>query len=366
MKLLLFINSLTAGGAERVMAKLADFFVAEGHDVTLLTQTPVAADHYPTTAKRASLEAGELSRHPIHALFNNLRRLRRLRHVIAEAQPDAVLAFMPTANVLALMAAQQTGTPVVVSERVHPPFLDLSPVRRWLQRRYYPSAARIVVLSRESADWFERRYGLSNTAVIPNSINLPMTQHDPVVDPGQIVPADRNVALGVGRLVPQKQPELVLEAFAAVGDESWHLVMIGGGSKAEEIEQLAARLGIADRFTLLARVGNMQDWYERASVYVSASSYEGFPNALLEAMACGCACLAFDCPTGPGDLIENDKNGLLVALDDVPEFRRGLVSLCNDPSLRERLSSAARANADRFSDQRILPQWLDVVTEACR
>ena len=366
MKLLFFINSLSAGGAERVMAKLADFFVDEGHDVTLLTQTPVATDHYPTAAKRQSIEAGKVSRHPIDALRNNLRRLRRLRRAIEEVQPDAVLAFMPTANVLALMAARQTGTPVVVSERVHPPFLELSAVRRWLQRRYYPGAARIVVLSSASADWFDNRYGLTNTVVIPNSINLPLAHHEPVVNPGDVVPGDRRLVLSVGRLVPQKQPEMVLETFAAAADDAWHLVMIGSGSKADALEQLAMRLGIAERFSLLPRVGNMQDWYERASIYVSASSYEGFPNALLEAMACGCACLAFDCPTGPRDLIVDKQNGLLVALEDLSGFRSGLASLCRDEPLRERLAGAARANADRFSDQRVLPQWLSVMTEACR
>ncbi len=364
MKLLLFINSLTAGGAERVLAKLGDYFVEQGHDVTLLTQTETITDHYPTRAARLSLSAGSVSRNPLHALMNNLTRLRRLRACIRDLEPDCVVAFMPTANVLALMAAGPT--PVIVSERVHPPFLELSTARRWMQRRFYPRAARVIVLSEASARWFAETYSFDNVAVIPNSISLPLPVHDPQVQPRDVLPDDVKVVLCVGRLVEQKRPELVLRAFANVSDPDWRLVMIGSGTRADEIKQLAAALGIESRFELLARVGNIETWYKRAEVYVSASSYEGFPNSLLEAMACGCAALVFDCPTGPADLIEHEDNGLLVPMDKPDQFAVYLQELCRDTGLRERLGNNARNVAARFSDQAVLPRWTAAIEEAVR
>ena len=365
MRLLLSINSLSTGGAERVMAKLADHLDTK-HDVTVVTQVATGNDQYPTKAKRLSLDAGSVSAHAWQALINNLTRWYRLRKVIQNIQPDCVITFMPTANILALLATLGSNRPVVVSERVHPPFNFLSPVRSWLQRKLYPHASRVVVLAEDSAAWFRTNYNLQRLAVIPNSISLPLPCNESILDPDSLLP-NRKLVLAVGRLVDQKQHDIVLRAFAQTAHEpDWHLVIVGEGPNEQALNELAADLGVANRFTLVPRVGNIQAWYERAEIYISASQYEGFPNALLEAMACQCAAVVFDCPTGPADIIQHGENGLLIPLNDVAQLQLALISLMQDSASKKRLANNARDVVNQFSDSRFFTSWEEAIAAAVK
>jgi len=362
MRLLLSINSLSSGGAERVMAKLANHFVAQGHDVIVVTQVSTGADHYPTQARRLSLHAGETSNNAWQAASHNIIRWWRLRKVIAEIRPDCVIAFMPTANILALLATLQSTIPVIISERVHPPYNFLSPVRRWLQRVLYPRARHVVVLSAHSAAWFRDHLGIARISVIPNAISLPLPDNEPTVEVNSILPDSAKLVLAVGRLVEQKQQDVVLRAFSqAEPDHDWHLVIIGEGADAQSLKEMAEQQGLAEHFTLIPRAGNIQAWFERAAIYVSASQYEGFPNALLEAMACGCAVAVFDCPTGPADIVEHNRNGLLIPLNDADQLSDALKTLMQNPELRERLAQSAAEVIDQYSDSRFYAAWDDLI-----
>jgi glycosyltransferase involved in cell wall biosynthesis len=364
MRLLLSINSLSSGGAERVMAKLANHLHGE-HDVSVVTQVATGSDQYPTQARRLSLEAGAVSKHAWQALTNNITRWYRLRRVIKENKPDCVITFMPTANILALLATLGSATPVVVSERVHPPYTFLGPVRGWLQRRLYPLAKRVVVLTEESAAWMRNKQNIHRVAVIPNSISLPLPCSEPILDPETCLPAGKKLILAVGRLVDQKQHDVVLRAFAQTAqDPSWHLVVVGVGPNEQALKELATDLGITNRCNLIPRIGNIQVWYERAEIYVSASAYEGFPNALLEAMACRCAVIAFDCPTGPADIISNGEDGLLIPLNDTARFQQALSSLQKDSDTRKSLANKAADVLDRHSDTQFFASWDKVITAA--
>ena len=183
MRMLLYINSLAIGGAEHTVLKLAGHWVREGHDVTVLTQTPLAGDQLPVPAgvRRESTQTAGLSRNSLHALWCNLRRLIRLRAAIRRLQPDVVIGFLPTANVLALLATRGLGLPAVVAERAWPGFLGLPPVQEFVRNRLYRRARHVVVQTAAGAAWYQARLGLDNLAIVPNGIRLPLPSRPPSI-----------------------------------------------------------------------------------------------------------------------------------------------------------------------------------------
>ena len=368
MHLLFYIHSLAAGGAERVMVKLANELVQD-HNLTLVTQTAIGNEHYPLDPKvvRISLDAATPSHSVFSAFTGNWHRIQRLRQVVKRKQPDRILTFMPTANVVGVLATLGLDIPVVISERVHPPFASVSNVRRQLQKYAYPRAECTVVLAEQSADYLREEFNLTRLAVIPNGVALPLPRSQPTKEPDEVLAPHQRLVLFVGRMTAQKQPLLALQAFASAiqaTEDAWHLVMIGDGDMSAEVDaQIAAQSPLPNNSAIshLTRVGNVQDWYERAAIFLSTSAYEGSPNALMEAMACGAAVIALDCPTGPRDLIEHEKNGCLLPLAAQAEVGASLERLMVNEALRASFATQAREVTQTFSDERFLQSWRQVL-----
>lgn len=372
MKLVFFINSLSTGGAERVISKLADFYAAQGHDVTLLTLTGIDTDYYRVSAavRRVSLNAGQLSTGPVSALVNNLRRIAKAARTFRRLRPDVVVAFMPTASVLAVVAKLLAGrarTRVLVSERVHAEFAGQSRARNLLKRVTYPRAAHTIVLSPLTAQWLQQHLNIKNCKVIPNGITLPLAEQKPIINPqDRFVDADKIILL-VGRISDQKQPLLALDAFNAIAQSlpDWHLVYIGSGDLNDALTQGIATSKFTKRIHHMGRVGNMGDWYKRADLFLSTAKYEGSPNALMEAMAHGCPVIALDCPTGPGDLIRDLDNGLLLPIAPVQSqntrLSQAIRTLAGDAPLRDQLGQAAARIAHSHSDEQFFHRWSAVI-----
>jgi glycosyltransferase involved in cell wall biosynthesis len=193
-------------------------------------------------------------------------------------------------------------------------------------------------------------------AVIPNPVVLPISGSGPDLDPARIV-RNRRFALAVGRLVEQKGFRRLIGAFAKVAAAApdWDLVILGGGPERAALEAHLLQLGLLERVHLPGRVGNVGRWYASAGMYVLSSYYEGFPNALLEAMAYGVPSISIDCPTGPADIIRHGVDGLLV--NDMDGLADGMGRLMRDERERAEMSSRAREVADRFSLDRVGALW---------
>jgi glycosyltransferase involved in cell wall biosynthesis len=165
----------------------------------------------------------------------------------------------------------------------------------------------------------------------------------------------------MGRLVPQKGFDVVIRAFARAADQltGWRLIIAGEGPERRALEALAEELGIDDRVALPGMVRDNYALLGRASIFVAASRFEGFPNALAEAMACGRAVVATDCPTGPRELTLDGTAGLLVRVDDHVAVSEALVRLGRDAYLRQRFGAAAAHAMTRYELGAVLKQWHD-------
>ena len=157
------------------------------------------------------------------------------------------------------------------------------------------------------------------------------------------------VILNVGRLAPQKNQALLIRAFARTRrDVAAKLAFLGQGPLELELRALSERLGVEKDVHFLGWRSNPFKYMRRAQVFALSSDYEGFGNVLVEAMACGCPVISTDCPYGPGEIIENNKDGLLVPVGDGAALTEAIARMLQDRSLREQVGAAGMERAGDF------------------
>ncbi len=360
MKLLVFLHSLSSGGAERVAVNLSNHWAEKGWQVIIVTLAGRDRDFYALhpSIRRIALGLAADSGHPVAAMWNNYRRVQALRSVLRQVRPDMALAMMTRANILLALACRGLGIPAVGSERTHPPMRSMSRVWGGLRRHVYGQLDAVIALTRESADWLKVHTRAIRVPVIPNPVSCPLSRHEPIVPPPAAREGVRHL-LAVGRLVPEKGFEDLLAVFGGLAARfpEWRLTILGEGPERTRLEALGRELDIGDRLLMPGTVGNVSDWYEAADLYVMSSRFEGFPNTLVEALAHGLAVVSVDCDTGPRDIVRHEVDGLLVPRDRPEALGQALEYLMADEDRRRRLAARAVEARERFSLERIAGQW---------
>lgn len=360
MRITCIIHSLAGGGAERVMAGLASALAERLHQVTLITLDNSRHDRHAVSplVRRVTLDLMRPSHSRWSAVTANARRIVRLRQAVVRSRPEAVLSFCDRTNVLTLLALAGLSLPVIVSERSNPEAQAMPWPWSALRPRMYHHAAAVVVLTAAAAKmiapWTARA-----PVVIPSAVHFPAAGESPfaVGLPSTDAAEHRNRrVIGIGRLEAEKGFERLLEAFATVAHQhlGWTLTIYGEGSCRTELEQRSEQLGLSDRIEFPGWTRPIWPALAASDLFVLPSRYEGFPSALLEAMGVGVPCIAFDCPHGPAEIIQNEENGLLVPAGDTTALAAAMDRCMGDPQLRRALGQRAGEVRQRFS-------WLAMV-----
>ncbi|MBS0373473.1 MAG: glycosyltransferase [Proteobacteria bacterium] len=345
------------------MSIVSSQLAARGHDVALLTWDPVKADFYPLHERVMRIEAplARRARGVLDALRSNWIRMVCIRAAAQRHRADVLVSFMTDMNVLTIAATFGTRVRAVISERVHPG--QYSPGLLWkiLRRGSYWMADALVMQTAAGQRWFARRWPRPNRIrVIPNPCFIQIATHN-----RQSPNSDDRYVCAIGRLVPQKGFDVLLRAFVEVLplDPRLALVIIGVGPELQRLARLASELGIAERVRWAGAVGDVEPMLRGAEFLVSSSRFEGFPNVILEALACGCPVISTDCETGPKEILGGTAAGLLVPVDDVRALSGAMRQLLLSSSLRREMSAAASLVVERFAVNRIVGAWEELICE---
>lgn len=363
MRLVCVISSISSGGAERVMSELANTYTRRGWSVRLVTVAGTEQDFYRLNPEidRVALTQSGVSKNIFVALTRNWRRIRLLRRAVTSFDPNAVLVFGARTNVLTLIALKWAGVPVVVSERTDPFALHLGFPWQQLRPRCYRNAAKVVAQTRLVAKNMAASWSLSNLEVIPN----PLARSLPAL--GQLSGERSNVLLSVGRLSREKGHDILLDAWAGVQEDfpNWRLRIVGDGPEHQNLKDQATRLAVSGRIEFAGQVSPIWTEYISAYAFVLPSRREGFPNALIEAMACGCVCIASDCSIGPVEILNYGALGKLYTPNRPESLRIAITTVLSNKSLQADLQIASTVR-DQYAIEAIADQWTVILQEVAK
>jgi glycosyltransferase involved in cell wall biosynthesis len=363
VKLLFFIASLQCGGAERVSVTLCNHWAERGWDVTIATfDDGSVPPFFPLASGVRHVALGLAGRRSgsVLPMLDNLPRLRALRRWVAGERPDRIVSFIDETNVLTLLAARGTRVPVVVSVRTDPARHAIPRSWRVLRRMTYPWARAIVLQTETAAAFFPASWA-SRIKVIPNPVPKPETA---TTDRGSSDGATHRI-VAMGRLGKEKGFDLLIRAFAGIAPThpGWSLTILGEGEEREALQAEIERSGVAGRVSLSGRIADTEGVLRGSELFVLSSRYEGFPNALCEAMACGLPVAAFDCRSGPAAIVRDGVDGVLVPAENVVALSAAMARLIADPETRRRMGARAAEVSDRFAVSRIASLWEQVLLD---
>lgn len=353
-KLFLYIDSMQLGGAQRVMNNLATYFVDQNIDVTLINDIlpdPNEPEYQiDNRVKRLFLDEGNENHKN-----KNFYRIRKLRAIVNEEQPDVVLSFLGPPNIRMLIATLGLKIRKLVSVRNDPYKEYGKGLRKIVSRIVFQLSDGCIFQTEDAANYFPK--GVRNKSrIIFNPVNEKFYS---IAWTG----AKKEIAI-VGRLQAQKNPFLAIDAFNQLDERfsDYKLVFYGDKGLEQEIIQRAKEYNLSDRVIVFGKINDVECKLSQSSLYLLSSDYEGMPNALLEAMAVGVPVISTDCPCGgPKTAIRNDREGLLVPCGNSERMSEAISTILSDRVLQEEMSKAERARANDFRTDIIMQQWSDFI-----
>ncbi len=348
------ISSLGGGGAERVLSIMANYWVEKGKQVMVITLAPEERDVYrlDPQVERVAFDLERISTGMWDAVRSNLRRILLLRKALHEGRPDVIIGFSEHMSIMLLLASWGLSIPVIVFEHTDPRQAPLDRAWEMLRRFCYRRAKGIVLLTAELRQVAARNWPEALLHTIPNPAVV--ENGEGRLPPFELPP---RFVVAMGRLVSIKGFDMLLEAFARAGRDDWSLVILGEGEERQRLEALVRSLGLEGRVLMPGRVDEPCQVLRQAELFVLSSRYEGFPMALVEAMACGLPAISFACPTGPSDIIRDGVDGLLVPREDVNALAQTMKRLMEDEEARRRLALRAPEVQVRFNVETVMGQW---------
>lgn len=381
MKIIYCIPSYyNSGGMERVLSVKANYIAdVLGWDVVIVTTSQKGREpFYSFSSKIKTIDLGinydDIEKMPLikrirARLKAKVIHKQRLRKVLLEEKADIVVSMFT--HEMSFLPHIKDGSKKILELHFSKNFrqLDgkynkkptfirlLNIILDSKDRKSIPLYDRFIVLSEKDAQAWGAKY--KNLKVISN----PTTFKKP-----SLTDITCNKVLAVGRLCPQKGFDTLISAWGIIPESlrhKWHLDIIGGGPDRNKLESQIKEAGLSDSINIHPPTDNIISQLTTHSIFCFPSRYEGFGLSLMEAMSTGMACVAFDCPCGPSEMITDNYNGFLISeQDDAHRFSIKLQSLMQSYDLRVKLGEKARTTiSNKFSEEEIMKKWEEVFNE---
>ena len=345
MKISFVTATLTSGGSERVMSIVANKMQERGYEVEIVCLNDQIV-FYPIN------EGIKITHVEVESGTKSLpKKLWWFRKYIKQTQPDVVVAFMVSVYTVTLLALMGVKIPVISSVRNDPAYSNL---RKKITRKILlPRSAHVVVQTQQIKQFFNKNIQ-KMTTVIYNPVNEKVFELQPIEKENRII--------SVGRLYPQKDQKMMIEAFAKVSEKfpQWSLIIFGEGPEREALELLVERLKVKDKVSLPGRSENIIDELNKSKVFCLSSIYEGMSNALVEAICVGLPIVTTKV-SGTEELIQDGENGFTVNIGDTDAMATALTKLLGDEGLQKQFAENNKAQASKFETNAIVNQWEEVI-----
>ncbi|MSU54580.1 MAG: glycosyltransferase [Candidatus Staskawiczbacteria bacterium] len=361
-----FLPSFEIGGAERNTLKLLSFLDRHSFSPSLVLAQKKGGflERIPADVPIAGLQS-----------FGYLGTLLALRRYLLKNRPDVLVSAFPHFNVICLLARQLAGvaTKVVITE--HTPFSLLAITARnffnkfvtifflpLAMKMYYPKAGAVICVSQGVANDITKLTAVKNISVIYNPIvdgELRQLAEQSIGHPwfGGAIP----VLIAVGRLAKAKDYPTLFKALKIIlAKQPVRLLILGEGPEENTLKKMVAGMGLSEHIDFLGFCANPYAYMKKSSVFVLSSIQEGFGNAIVEAMACDTPVVSTDCPSGPREIIENGKNGILVPVADTAMLSKAIVSVLEDGVLRASLIKEGALRTQYFSVQKSVTMYENI------
>lgn len=345
-KIYFTIGTMSSGGAERVVSIISNYLIDRGYDVRILMwlHCPV---FYNLNKKIKIIDVEKEC-----GSSNMISRAIFFRNYIKRNKPDLLLSFLAKINILTLLSCISIPVKIIACERNDPRFVPFSKTLRIVRNVTYYLADGILTQTLKNKNYFSTKLE-PRINVIYNPINI----NQDLVGSAINKPKVKKI-VAVGRLVDQKNHEMLIKAFSSFLKTypAYDLYIYGEGPNLKRHENMAYELGIA---THVIFPGNKKDiFYEisDAEIFVQTSRFEGMPNTLIEAMCLGLPCISTKV-SGATDLIRHGENGFLVDIDDTKGLEYYILKLVNDKRLQKDIGNNASRLYDTLKEDVILKQW---------
>lgn len=345
-RIVLAVSTLTNGGAERMVSVWASELYIRGYDVSVVLFHR-AEGEYPIDPNIPIYSLAE-----DRASYQSMRLMKKysgFRGIWKQVNPDYIVSFLPRTQGWVMLTAWGLNAKRIETLLNNPrhgkAYTNLFYRIGW--RVCFLTGHKIILQTRDQLRFFGR-YVRNKCVVIPNPISEKFERHF------KCSISERPVELiAVGRLSPQKNYRMMIDAFARVrrhhGEIRLRIFGKGEASYIAEIESWIEAAGMRDRIQLMGWTAHTEEAYEKSDIFLMSSDYEGLPNALMEAMASRLICISTDCETGPRDLIEPGVTGFLVPVGDSAGFAEAMeAALRMSVEDRTRMADAARAKILRY------------------
>lgn len=355
-----------AGGVERMSVALMNEMVRRGHQIALTSlDPPEARTFYPLdpAVDWTRIDIGDPSRRASPREI--LTRLAAMRGVVRRFRPDVIIGFQQGAFVAMAAATLGMGVPVIAAERNAPQRFDH--LKDGHGRDFQFQSFRLARFVTIQFDAYRDHYPdfiRDRIVAIPNPVERVARPADPAGSA-----TERKILLCVARLSYQKNQTALIGAFGRLAQAfpDWDLVLVGDGEDRAETEALAASAAPPGRIRLVGAETDVGRRYREAQLFCLPARWEGFPNALAEAMAHGLPAVGFAGCAGVNTLIQPGRTGLLAApMGDEAALAQALGALMADPDRRAALGSAGRDAIAAYAPDAVFDRWEALFAQAAR
>lgn len=344
-------GGLSCGGQERALSSMANYFAQKGDKVYIINL--FKTEQFFEFHNGIRLIWPETDRAGKNRIVYALHIIPYLRKNIRKIKPDVLLSYGEWFNPFVILSTRFLNVPLFVLERMGPE-IYLGFIVETSRRMLYRYASGVIVQTAIAAELLKKKTGVSNIGIIPNPVNVVNT----------IKKKGKKQIVTLGRLSKEKGHTVLLKAFASLPYEEWSLHLIGDGPEKPSLEKECQTLGIGNRVVFHGHVKNYNQIFGESEIFVLPSYYEGFPNALLEAMSVPLASISSNCVAGPSEIIENGISGLLVEPGNVKELAHALQVLIADKELRKNIADEGYKVRSRYSFDKIAQQYLDFIAQS--